>query len=666
MAPTKMKLVLFLFAAYAVQTVVPEPEEGHTTPKMTTTTLIRARPTTTPKPPTTTPAGPTTTPKPPTTTPKPPTTTPAGPTTTPKPPTTTPAGPTTTPKPPTTTPAGPTTTPKPPTTTPAGPTTTPKPPTTTPAGPTTTPKPPTTTPAGPTTTPKPPTTTPAGPTTTPKPPTTTPAGPTTTPKPPTTTPAGPTTTPKPPTTTPAGPTTTPKPPTTTPAGPTTTPKPPTTTPAGPTTTPKPPTTTPAGPTTTPKPPTTTPAGPTTTPKPPTTTPAGPTTTPKPPTTTPAGPTTTPKPPTTTPAGPTTTPKQPTTTPKPQGICDRQPCPFGSRCEARANDTRVCLCMAGDSFNEESQSCQTAKVFPGQLQVPGITFEKNMTIKTSTIFQQTAKKITDQVDAVFKENPGYSHSIVLELKSIDDPKARANGGVSATVEMIFEKSAEINTTQIISTIAKASECDGCLLANSEFSKTKLCSKKPCDEKTSTCSEEDNGSFTCKCSKGYIMTDYSERSCSACPSGQTPRGTRECMNCPFGYSGFNCNESWKLILVIVGSVLGGLLVITVIALIVVAVKSPKKTSKRSKGLDARNTNMINVSDRDPLVTSLPTNHRDPPVKKEPAMGVKPFPNGGVPKIPRATAASAWDSGTNLEMTPSNSRQNLVNSGRSVSAQ
>ncbi|XP_077481805.1 mucin-13b isoform X2 [Stigmatopora argus] len=460
-----------------------------------------------------------------------------------------------------------------------------------------------------------------------------------------------------------------RPPTTTVPNTTTAPRPTTTTTTArpmttetrPTTSPKPSTTTPARPTTSPKPPTTTPARPTTSPKPPTTTPARPTTSPKPPTTTPARPTTSPKPPTTVPAAPTTTnTTDPTPTQIPD-ICDRQPCPFGSQCEARANDTRACLCMAGESFNEESQSCESAKVFPGGLQVLGIQFENNMTIKTSPVFQQTAKDISDQIDQLFEKTVGYSHSIVLELKPILNTKVNTSLGISATMEIIFETSAKIKTQEIVKTIAEASKCEDCLLANSTFANTNLCSKKPCDEKNTECLAGDNGNFNCKCLKGYIITDYSERFCVACPSGQTPNGTRACMNCPFGYSGFNCKEVWKLALVIVGSVLGGLLLITVIVVIVLAVRTPKKSSKTSKHTE--NTNMINVSDQDPLVTSQPTNHQDPSVKSEPAKGVKPFPNGGVPKIPRATAASAWDNNTNLEMTPSNSRQNLVNGGRRV---
>ncbi|XP_061612752.1 mucin-13b [Phyllopteryx taeniolatus] len=472
--------------------------------------------------------------------------------------------------------------------------------------------------------------------------------------------------PKPTRSGPASTTTPPKPTTSRPASTTTPPKPSTSRPASTTTPPKPSTSGPASTTTPPKPSTSRPASTTTPPKPTTSGPASTTTPPKPTTSGPASTTTPPKP--TTPGQVNTTnstdsaspPTEPVTTETPD-ICELQPCPDRSECEPRANNTRVCVCMAGDYYNEESQRCELAKVFPGQLQVPGIPFEDDMKIKTSLAFQRAAEQISEQIGLLFSESSGYSRSIVLELKSIGNPKVRATPGVNAAVEMVFETSAEVKTQQIVHIIGNASKCDKCLLANSSFANTDLCIKQPCDGKTTKCTAGDSGDFLCDCLKGYIMTDYSQRMCVACLSGLTPNGTWECVACPFGYSGFNCGESWKLVLVIVGSVLGGLLLITLIILIVMSVKSPKKT-KKNKGLNSKNHDVSRFSDKDPLVMSLPTNQRDPPIKPDPTMGVKPFPSGGMPRIPRATTSSAWDNGTNLEMTASNSRQNLVAGGRS----
>ncbi|XP_047215606.1 protein HEG isoform X2 [Girardinichthys multiradiatus] len=60
-------------------------------------------------------------------------------------------------------------------------------------------------------------------------------------------------------------------------------------------------------------------------------------------------------------------------------------------------------------------------------------------------------------------------------------------------------------------------------------------------------------------------YSNISCKACPSGQQAVGNT-CRTCPFGYGGFNCNDSSLLAVVVISCVLGGVLLILVLALLV----------------------------------------------------------------------------------------------------
>ncbi|XP_034426053.1 uncharacterized protein LOC117752639 [Hippoglossus hippoglossus] len=181
---------------------------------------------------------------------------------------------------------------------------------------------------------------------------------------------------------------------------------------------------------------------------------------------------------------------------------------------------------------------------------------------------------------------------------------------------------------------------------------MCDGKPCDENTTTCSSGD-GSFDCSCRETYIKTDFSNRICLACPSGQYAVDSSICDDCGFGYSGLNCTEYWELALVIVGSVLGVLLLITLILLPVLVLRSPKKSTEKSKHEDIGKPYVSHFPAKAPLANGNGSFANS----QAPSYQGSGFEGAGMPRIPRATANSNWDSRTNLEMTPSNSRQNLV---------
>ncbi|XP_072229014.1 uncharacterized protein [Leuresthes tenuis] len=131
----------------------------------------------------------------------------------------------------------------------------------------------------------------------------------------------------------------------------------------------------------------------------------------------------------------------------------------------------------------------------------------------------------------------------------------------------------------------------------------------------------------------------------------------LRCSFGYSGFNCQDNWLYLLTIIGSVLGGLLLITLIVLLVVALKSPKKSSKKSKNEDIGKPYISHSAAKAPLANGSYSNG----AVGGPANGLSA--NVGVPRIPRATSTNAWGSRSNLEMTPTNSRQNLIATGTNL---
>ncbi|XP_065805310.1 mucin-13b isoform X2 [Labrus bergylta] len=514
---------------------------------------------------------------------------------------------------------------------------------------------------------------PGDPSTAPKVTTAAPGDPSTAAKVTTAAPGDPSTTPKVTTAAPGDPSTAAKVTTAAPGDPSTAAKVTTAAPGDPSTAPKVTTAAPGDPSTAPKVTTAAPGDPSTAPKETTAAPGGPSTAPQKTTAAPGGPSTAPQKTTAGPGGPSATPQvtpdspatKPPSTPAPTkpvpvpGPCESNPCGGGSTCVPRFNQMFECLCLPGRVHNNDSNTCESAKVFPGQLTLAK-EYSPNLADPTSEDFLSVSKDVVTELDNVFKSTPGYSKSIVLKLKPAISVRVwfRATPGILAEVENIFEPTATIEAKTITETLKKAitESTEGSLLNGADFKEADLCTSKPCDVETTECTPK-NGSFGCSCKDGYIKTSFSDRVCIACPSGKKA-GTSGCVNCPFGYSGLNCNESWQLALVVVSVVVGGLLLISGIVMGVLACRPAKKSSKKMKDAGTAKHNVSNFSAKAPLVNST-ANSRAPLVNGS----ANAYASAGVPRIPRAMTTSSLDHRTNLEMTPSSSRQNLVPNGRNA---
>uniref|UniRef100_A0A3P9M478 SEA domain-containing protein n=1 Tax=Oryzias latipes TaxID=8090 RepID=A0A3P9M478_ORYLA len=290
------------------------------------------------------------------------------------------------------------------------------------------------------------------------------------------------------------------------------------------------------------------------------------------------------------------------------VCPAFPCPFGSVC---LNGT--CQCISG-SYLSNGQ-CVQAQVFPGSLRVTSLTFDVQMSDRTSSKFRETAANITAALRDALKNEPGYIKSDVIQLQA---------GSVVASVNNIFENTnaSEESFKQIIDdAISKSTG----LLKNATFESTLLCEQVPvpCEAASTVCTNQ-NGRAVCSCNEGYISTVFSNTSCKACPSGQTAVGNT-CKPCSFGYAGFNCNDSSLLAVVIISVVLGGVLLILVVALLIYCCWG-------------------RCSCRRPIFGSSPYN--EDLSKSWPA---------DITPIPRATLS--WDTAGAIEMTEGGSTNTLV---------
>ncbi|XP_032443181.1 uncharacterized threonine-rich GPI-anchored glycoprotein PJ4664.02 isoform X3 [Xiphophorus hellerii] len=237
-----------------------------------------------------------------------------------------------------------------------------------------------------------------------------------------------------------------------------------------------------------------------------------------------------------------------TTPSPVIVCPSVPCPVESVCL-----NRTCQCLSGNYLL--NGRCVPAQVFPGRLHFQLLTFEDQMRDRSSRIFQETAAKISAALRDVLKSQPGYRRSEIVQLEP---------GSVIASVNNIFEDSpaTQESVDQIIEKAVKNPQGP---LSNATYTGTNLCQVEPlpCDVSSTKCTNV-NGQASCACKDGYISMIYSKTSCKACPSGQ--QAVRDkCVTCPFGYAGFNCNDSSLLAVVVISCVLGGVLLILVLALL-----------------------------------------------------------------------------------------------------
>ncbi|XP_013001735.1 mucin-13 [Cavia porcellus] len=278
-----------------------------------------------------------------------------------------------------------------------------------------------------------------------------------------------------------------------------------------------------------------------------------------------------------------------TIPGPTKPCESKPCGGDASC-VNLYSTYICLCTEGYYFN--SGACLRGKTFPGLITVKGndvsdlqnggsLAYE-NFWNDTTTFFQSAFAK-TD-----------YKQTVIHTI-STSSLQARFVS-VMAKVVNIFEQNTTENETSVSAKIndtitnsnnilaysgenrcdyygCKDDPQDNCLSGSNcqckdglqrPFLQSPFCLEtfqcpKDCNpENKKQCLKDSTGRVVCKCLPGYRKTD----------------GDDACQECPFGYSGMNCEDKFQLILTIVGAVLGVLVLGLLIALVISVSSSNKK--------------------------------------------------------------------------------------------
>nr|XP_023693531.1 protein HEG homolog 1 [Paramormyrops kingsleyae] len=245
-------------------------------------------------------------------------------------------------------------------------------------------------------------------------------------------------------------------------------------------------------------------------------------------------------------------------------CVAGPCPSGSMC-VNTRGSFSCECPLGFDL-ENSRTCTQAKTFLG-------TFSfSNMSFSSSAGLHEIQREILQLLNSSLAALKGYSRSTL-----------RKNGTQPMHIAAVsmFSMGATVTRPDVVTAIRTflgncsrgGTHCGRLLGARVSYRGQSLCQAQSmqCDTDRTKC-EDASGVAICQCRDGYFKHSRDDLSCRECGDGfKLENGT--CVPCMFGFGGFNCENFYKLIAVVVSPAGGGLLLILVIALIVTCCRKDK---------------------------------------------------------------------------------------------
>ncbi|KAM6970571.1 protein HEG [Aplochiton taeniatus] len=250
-------------------------------------------------------------------------------------------------------------------------------------------------------------------------------------------------------------------------------------------------------------------------------------------------------------------------------CVDHPCPSGSSC-VNTRGSFSCECPPGFDL-EDGRTCTKVKTFLG-------TFSVNRAPSDPALpnIHELQREILLLLNASLSLLRGYRRSTVS--KRGDFP---ADRGVRISAVNMFSVATDVSSMEVYNSIqttmtncsSSLSHCQVVLHHQLSYHVESLCvaQQTQCDQERSTCSDS-SGSAFCQCLPGYYKHSPEDLSCIECGDGfKLENGT--CVQCTFGFGGFNCGNFYKLIAVVVLPAGGAMLLILIIALIVTCCKKDK---------------------------------------------------------------------------------------------
>ncbi|XP_076858520.1 protein HEG [Brachyhypopomus gauderio] len=243
-------------------------------------------------------------------------------------------------------------------------------------------------------------------------------------------------------------------------------------------------------------------------------------------------------------------------------CENSPCPQDSVC-VNTRGSFHCECALGHDM-EDGRTCTQAKTFLG-------TFSVNSSLHVrGTGLHVLHREILHLLNASLSILRGYRRSTLRDTE-----------GLHISAMNMFSMTANVTIHEVSSIILMSlrncgkphSFCSITLSGQFSYHAESLClaQKNRCDTQYSMCNDT-YGTPYCQCHEGYFKKNPEDTTCRDCGDGfQLVNGT--CVECTFGFGGFNCNNFYGLIAKVVSPAAGGLLLIVIIALIVTCCRKDK---------------------------------------------------------------------------------------------